>query len=90
MYLEAGVAISGMNSVIKSSCGELLNLSIFSHQWLLDKQDLMRERSADLKVLSEEEYQKIIIFFANCMSASCVWLHYPDPGIRMLCYLLCL
>ncbi|XP_069105328.1 cyclin-C-like [Argopecten irradians] len=34
-------------------------------QWLLDKQDLLRERQQDLKVLSEEEYQKILIFFAN-------------------------
>ncbi|KAJ8310581.1 hypothetical protein KUTeg_012446 [Tegillarca granosa] len=34
-------------------------------QWLLDKQDLARERRHDLKVLSEEEYQKIMIFFAN-------------------------
>ena len=30
-------------------------------QWILDKVDLLRERSQDLQVLSEEEYQKIII-----------------------------
>ena len=34
-------------------------------QWILDKVDLLRERSQDLQVLSEEEYQKIIIFFAS-------------------------
>ncbi|TRY63654.1 hypothetical protein TCAL_02049, partial [Tigriopus californicus] len=34
-------------------------------QWVLDKVDLLRERHADLQVLTEDEYQKIIIFFAN-------------------------
>ncbi|KAI4470508.1 cyclin [Holotrichia oblita] len=34
-------------------------------QWLLDKQDLIRERQFDLSVLAEEEYQKIHIFFAS-------------------------
>jgi len=34
-------------------------------QWILDKSDLLRERHADLQVLTEEEYQKIIIFYAN-------------------------
>ncbi len=34
-------------------------------QWILDKVDLQRERQSDLAVLSEEEYQKIIIFFAS-------------------------
>jgi len=34
-------------------------------QWILDKQDLVRERQLDLQVLSEEEYQKICIFFSN-------------------------
>lgn len=34
-------------------------------QWILDKQDLVRERQLDLQVLSEEEYQKIFIFFSN-------------------------
>jgi len=37
----------------------------YSQQWLLDRQDILRERQADLKVLTEEEYQKIMIFFAN-------------------------
>ncbi|XP_044256094.1 cyclin-C isoform X2 [Tribolium madens] len=34
-------------------------------QWLLDKQDLIRERQHDLQVLTEDEYQKIFIFFAS-------------------------
>ncbi|XP_048746302.1 cyclin-C isoform X1 [Ostrea edulis] len=35
-------------------------------QWLFDKQDLTRERQQDLKILnSEEDYHKILIFFAN-------------------------
>lgn len=34
-------------------------------QWILDKQDLVRERQHDLQVLTEEEYQKLFIFFAN-------------------------
>lgn len=38
----------------------------YSQQWILDKQDLVRERQLDLQVLSEEEYQKICIFFSNC------------------------
>ncbi|KAL1243811.1 Cyclin-C [Trichinella nativa] len=34
-------------------------------QWLLDRQENLYERSADLKFLSEEEYQKLFIFFCN-------------------------
>jgi len=34
-------------------------------QWLLDKVDLARERAGDIQILSEDEYQKIIIFFAG-------------------------
>lgn len=34
-------------------------------QWILDKQDLIRERQHDLQILSEEEHQKLFIFFAN-------------------------
>ena len=37
-----------------------------SQQWILDPDDLMRVRHEDLAVLSQDEYQKIIIFFANC------------------------
>lgn len=44
----------------------MLISTYFSQQWLLDKQDLIRERQLDLSVLAEEEYQKIHIFFASC------------------------
>lgn len=41
----------------------------FSQQWLLDRQDILRERGNDLKNLTEEEYQKLMIFFANCTTS---------------------
>ncbi|XP_077293468.1 cyclin C [Arctopsyche grandis] len=34
-------------------------------QWILDKQDLVRERQHDLAILSDEEYQKVFSFFAS-------------------------
>ena len=34
-------------------------------QWVLDKVDLARERAADLSVLTEEEYSKIMIFYCS-------------------------
>lgn len=39
--------------------------SSHSQQWILERQDLIRERQYDLQTLSEEEYQKVFIFFAN-------------------------
>ncbi|KAB0347153.1 hypothetical protein FD754_012010, partial [Muntiacus muntjak] len=36
-------------------------------QWILDKQDLLKERQKDLKFLSEEEYWKLQIFFTNIL-----------------------
>lgn len=42
----------------------------YSQQWLLDKQDLARERQADLKEWKEDSYEKSMIFFANCMFTS--------------------
>jgi len=39
---------------------------VISQQWVLDPDDLTRERHEDLAVLTQDEYQKIIIFFANC------------------------
>ena len=36
-----------------------------SLQWVLDKQDLIKERQKDMKFLTEEEYWKLQIFFAN-------------------------
>lgn len=38
-------------------------------QWLLDRQDLLRERHNDLVILSEEGYQKIMIFYADFIQA---------------------
>lgn len=40
-------------------------LKYSSQQWLLDKQDLIRERHHDLMILTEDEYQKIFIFFSS-------------------------
>jgi len=34
-------------------------------QWLLDKVDLARERAQDLSVLTEDEYTKVMIFYAS-------------------------
>jgi len=34
-------------------------------QWLLDSQDLARDRHGDLQILGEEDYHKLMIFFAN-------------------------
>uniref|UniRef100_A0A915M1K6 Cyclin-like domain-containing protein n=1 Tax=Meloidogyne javanica TaxID=6303 RepID=A0A915M1K6_MELJA len=34
-------------------------------QWILEKGDLLRERGDDLKIYTEEEYQKLMIFFMN-------------------------
>ncbi|XP_055849407.1 cyclin-C [Episyrphus balteatus] len=39
--------------------------SSHAQQWILDRQDLARERQHDLQSLTEDEYQKIFIFFAN-------------------------
>ncbi|OQV13680.1 Cyclin-C [Hypsibius exemplaris] len=44
-------------------------LSSHFQQWLFDRQDLIRERQEDYQVLTEEEYQKVMIFFANVMQA---------------------
>jgi len=38
-------------------------------QWMLCPADLLRERHEDLSIFSQEEYQKIIIFFANFIQA---------------------
>ena len=44
-------------------------LSFTSLQWVLDKQDLMKERQKDIKFMSEEDYWKLQIFFANGISS---------------------
>nr|AAX25665.1 unknown [Schistosoma japonicum] len=37
-------------------------------EWLLDRQDVMIHRANDLKILgSEEEYQKVMLFFTDGM-----------------------
>ncbi|XP_033619363.1 cyclin-C isoform X5 [Fukomys damarensis] len=46
--------------------GDLFSKSL---QWILDKQDLLKERQKDLKFLSEEEYWKLQIFFTNVIQA---------------------
>jgi len=38
-------------------------------QWLLERQEVLCERTADLKILTEDEYQKITIFFTNVIQA---------------------
>ncbi|KAK3782774.1 hypothetical protein RRG08_035113 [Elysia crispata] len=38
-------------------------------QWVIDRQDLCRERQHDMKHLTEEEYQKVMILFANVIQA---------------------
>ncbi|MBN3305735.1 CCNC protein, partial [Amia calva] len=50
-------------------CHFLIILAFISLQWILDKQDLMKERQKDLKFLTEEEYWKLQIFFANVIQA---------------------
>ncbi|BHF67680.1 hypothetical protein SprV_0301070800 [Sparganum proliferum] len=41
-----------------------------SLEWLLDRQDVLRHRAGDLKILgSEEEYQKVMIFFCGVIQA---------------------
>jgi hypothetical protein len=49
----------------------------FSQQWMFDKQDLLRERQQDLKILTEEEYSKVMIFFANCKFSTSVFCQLP-------------
>lgn len=41
-------------------------VTFLSQQWILDRQDLIRERQNDLQFMSDEEHQKVLIFFCNC------------------------
>ena len=41
-------------------------------QWVLDKVDLSRERAADLAALTEEEYNKIMIFYSSFIQVSII------------------
>ena len=47
-------------------------------QWVLDKVDVAKERAPDLQVLTEEEYQKVFIFFSS----------FIQVGFKFLMYLL--
>ena len=60
LWVQCGSNLSGV--AIPQGCFSVY----FSQQWMLDKQDLLRERQQDLKILTEDEYQKVMIFFANC------------------------
>ncbi len=53
-----------------------LMFALISLQWVLDKQDLMKERQKDFKFLTEEEYWKLQIFFANGLEINCflIWI----------------
>ncbi|CAD6200098.1 unnamed protein product [Caenorhabditis auriculariae] len=42
-----------------------------NEQWMFDKSELMRSRSEDLKIYTEEEYAKFMIFWANYIQAIC-------------------
>ncbi|VDD92023.1 unnamed protein product [Enterobius vermicularis] len=44
-------------------------LSSQCEQWILDKQDILRMRGEDLKIITEEEYTKVMIFFCNFIHA---------------------
>ncbi|GAU97012.1 hypothetical protein RvY_08376-1 [Ramazzottius varieornatus] len=44
-------------------------LSSHCQQWLFDRQDLQRDRQIDYAVLTEDEYQKILIFYAGVIQA---------------------
>lgn len=59
--------------VLTSERFETILFHVFvSLQWVLDKQDLMKERQKDLKFLTEEEYWKLQIFFANGICYICL------------------
>ena len=58
----------------------------FSQQWLLDKQDLLAERQYNVTLLEEEEFRKVMIFFANCeyILHNLIW-HYRNAPDNELC-----
>ncbi len=62
-----GISQVIVQNTVNSSTKMAGNFWQSSHcaQWILDKTDLLRERQPDLQALTEDEYQKIIIFFAN-------------------------
>lgn len=64
-----------------SECFSFCITKCYSQQWILDKQDLVRERQLDLQVLSEEEYQKIFIFFSNCKLKKCTYTQFSIKSV---------
>lgn len=70
-YLILWLEISG--SVLISKCDNPTTVAveiikccfIYSQQWLFDRQDLLRERQVDYQIFTEDEYHKIMIFFAS-------------------------
>ncbi|CAD5212554.1 unnamed protein product [Bursaphelenchus okinawaensis] len=49
--------------------GESFWKSSHCKEWILERADLCRDRGEDMKVFSEEEYQKIMIFYCNLIHA---------------------
>uniref|UniRef100_A0AC35TKM8 Cyclin-C n=1 Tax=Rhabditophanes sp. KR3021 TaxID=114890 RepID=A0AC35TKM8_9BILA len=43
--------------------------SSHNSQWIFDKSDLVRERARDMKNITDEEYQKVMIFYCNFIHA---------------------
>ncbi|VDL66616.1 unnamed protein product [Nippostrongylus brasiliensis] len=53
-------------------------------QWIFEKQELLRMRSEDLKIYTEEEYQKLMIFWANLIQTLAVeGIQQGHPKTRM-------
>ena len=51
-------------------------------QWVLDKVDVAKERAPDLQVLTEEEYQKVFIFFSSFIQVSFTFVMYRYISIQ--------
>ncbi|KAJ1368135.1 hypothetical protein KIN20_029204 [Parelaphostrongylus tenuis] len=53
-------------------------------QWIFDKHELLRMRSEDLKIYTEEEYQKLMIFWANLIQTLAIeGIQQGQPKTRM-------
>ncbi|CAI5445575.1 unnamed protein product [Caenorhabditis angaria] len=58
--------------------------SSHAEQWIFDKTELMRSRSEDYKLFTEEEYAKFHIFWANFMtSVATEGVHVPANNSRI-------
>ncbi|KHJ89100.1 hypothetical protein OESDEN_11088 [Oesophagostomum dentatum] len=75
--------------VLPRLCSKLVMAGNFwqsSHydQWIFEKQELLRMRSEDLKIYTEEEYQKLMIFWANLIQTLAVeGIQQGHPKTRM-------